>query len=61
MGHINYFSRKSIWAIIQFLCCYKVIVLFLCKALVGSLHEDLGEDLGSWTPSNSTLTTCGPH
>ena len=24
--------------------------------LVGILHEDLGEDLGSWTHGNSTLT-----
>ena len=52
--HIDCFPRKVMWIIILF--CATCVLQLIFKVLVGSLHEDLQEDPGSWTYVNSTLT-----
>jgi hypothetical protein len=53
MGQNNCFLRKLVW-VIAFGATF--LLKLLINVSVGSLHEDLGEDLGSWTHGDSTLT-----
>ena len=54
VGHLNFEpmlnSRKNLMWVIQF------VLKLIFNVLDGILHEDLGEGMGSWTHSNSSLT-----
>ena len=51
MGQNNCFPRKLVWVIIPFGATF--LLKRSINVLVGSLHEDLGEDPGSWTHGDS--------
>ena len=58
MDHNSYLSQKNnvgdhLPLVLLLSECYHFI---LCKVLVISLYEDLGEDPGSWTHGDSTLS-----
>ena len=40
----------------DYVICATFVLYLIFNVLVGSLNEDLGKDLGSWTHVNSTLT-----
>lgn len=54
MGHNNCFPKKLLLVISLFSTMFVLHIMF--SVLVGSLYEDVGEDPGSWTHVNSTLS-----